>query len=208
VTAQLSRQVQPYDVLFFPDDRLRADHITLDQLQRYRTLVLPQCSYLTQNQADALLEYLDSGGQIVAIAPLGTNLLEETRQAITTHTGTLLHRTTQAALAAGLPNDAQVTINQPADLGLHIQRLSDGSAAVHFVNYAYDHANDAAITANGVELEIRLPHIYASATVYVPGAEPRTVEVQTDGAVLRVRLDQVPVYTIVLLHDERMLLAE
>jgi hypothetical protein len=208
VTAQLSRQAQPYDVLFFADDKLRDDLPTFEQLQRYRMLVLPQCSYLTPNQADALLHYVHSGGQIVAIAPLGANVPEETRRAITDHAGTLLHHTTASALAAGLPGDAQVAINQPADLGVHIQRLRDGSAAVHIVNYAYDHANDAAITANGVELAIRLPHIYASATVYVPGAEPRAVEVQTDGDVHRVQLDHVSVYTIVLLHDERVLPAE
>lgn len=208
VTAQLSRQAQPYDVLFFPDDTLRPDHIRLEQLQQYRTLVLPQCSYLTAKQAAALLEYLNGGGQIVAIAPLGANLPEETRRALLNHAGTTLGHTTASALAAAMPGNAQVAIDQVADLGVHIQRLADGTAAVHLVNYAYDQSQDTIIPINGAELAIRLPSTYTSATVFVPGAEPRAVKVQTDGDVHRVGLDDLAVYTIVLLHDERTAPAE
>jgi hypothetical protein len=203
IAAQLSRQAQPYDVLFFPDAKLRADHIDVEQIHGYRTLVLPQCSYLTQNQAAALLGYLDGGGQIVAIAPLGANLPEETRHAILNHAGTTLYRTTASALAAAMPGDAQVAINQPADLGLHIQRLADGTAAVHIVNYAYDQSQDTIIAVHDAELAIRLASTYTLATVFVPGAEPRAVAVRTDGDVHRVWLDQLAVYTIVLLHNER-----
>jgi hypothetical protein len=208
VTAQLSRQAQPYDVILFPDAKLRADQIRLDHLQRYRTLVLPQCSYLTPNQAHVLLGYLNGGGQIVVIAPLGVNLPEETRQAITNHQGTILHGTTDDALAAGLPGETQVIINQQADLGLHIQRLADGAAAVHIVNYAYDQIQDTISAVTGAELAVRLPCTFTSATVYVPGAQPRAVEVQTANDVHRVWLDQLSVYTIVLLHDERTSPAE
>jgi hypothetical protein len=203
MTAHLSRQAQPYDVIFFPDDKLSPDHVSLDQLKRYRMLVLPQCSYLTSRQADTVLEYLDAGGQILAIAPLGSNLSEEMRQAITNHPGTILYRTTEEALDAGMPNQAQVVINQPADLGLHIQRLTDGAAAVHVVNYDYDPTQDRIVAADRVELAIRLPYTYTSATVYVPGAEPRSIEVQSDSDVHHLWLDQLSVYTIVLLHEER-----
>jgi hypothetical protein len=203
VTAQLSRDAQPYDVLFFPDDKLRADHVTSEQLQAYRTLVLPQCSYLTPNQADALLGYLNDGGRVVAIGPLGANLSDETRQAITNHDGVTRYGTTEEALAAGLPTEPQVEINQTADLGLHVHKLADGNAAVHIVNYAYDAATDAINPLRDVELKIRLPQICRAATLLVPDAEPRDLEVEAEGNTHHLRIDQLGVYTILLLHAEQ-----
>ncbi len=62
VAARLICEQQPYDVLFFSDDKLRRDRITLDQIQHYRKLILPQCSYLTANQAEVLTHYLSVVG--------------------------------------------------------------------------------------------------------------------------------------------------
>jgi hypothetical protein len=202
VTARLSREAQPYDVLFFPDDKLRSDHINLQQIQQYRTLILPQCSYLTPNQAAALLGYLDGGGKLIAIEPLAANLPQETRQAIVNHSGTTIFRSTGEALERGIALDHQVQLNQSADLGLHVQRLADGTAAVHIVNYNYDAARDSVVPVDGVELKIRLPQRFTKGTVVVPGAEVQTIEVQTDGNTHRVSLDQLSAYTIALFYNE------
>ncbi len=200
VAARLSRARQPYDVLFFPDNKLRADHITFEQFERYRTLVLPQCSYLTANQADALGRYLEQGGRIVAIEPLGANLPAMTRRAILEHPGTTVYRSTEEALAGGVAQSRQVQLDHEADLGLHVQRLADGAAAVHIVNYGYDAGQDRVVPAEGVQLSIRLPRVYASATLLVPGAEGREVEVAVEGTTHRVSLDQLATYTVVLLQ--------
>ncbi len=201
VAAQLSQTAQPYDVVFFPDDKLRADSVTFEQLQWYRTLVLPQCSYLTPNQADVLTRYLEGGGQLVAIAPLGANLSQAQRDALVKHPGIKTYRTAVEALASDCLGQPQVRIDQEADLGLHVQRL-DGGAAVHIVNYAYDSAQDRVVPVEAVELSIRLPQPFAAATVFVPGAQPRRIEVDVADTIHRVRLDSLGVYTIVRFHDE------
>ena len=207
LTAELSRQAQPYDVVFFPDGKLREDRTDVGQLRRYRTLLLPQCSYLTSGQADALRGYLADGGRLVVLGPVGANLPPEAREAIVGHAGTTICRTMDEAFAAAMGGSAQVTLNRPADLGLHLQDVP-GGAALHLINYDYDRAADAVKAAEGVEIGVRLPHRYTSATLYAPGHEPRAMELQTDGNVHTLWFDRLPVYSIVLLKDEALAIAQ
>jgi hypothetical protein len=201
VTYRLSQAAQPYDVLFFPDGKLRADHIAAEQLRRYRVLILPQCSYLTLGQAQALTEYLAAGGRIVGIGPVGANLDEQTRRTILDHPSTRMVRTIEAALSDQVLGQPQVTIGAQADLGLQIQQVAN-AAALHIVNYAYDAEGDAIIAPEGVEVTVRLPRRCTSATLYQPGSEPRTLEIQGEGNRHTLWFDRLPVYTIVLLSDE------
>jgi hypothetical protein len=63
----LSDARQPYDVVFFPDGELRPDTLTVDDLARYRTLVVAGCDDLTEHQR-ALLR--DFPGEIVEMPDL------------------------------------------------------------------------------------------------------------------------------------------
>jgi hypothetical protein len=63
----LSDARQPYDVVFFGDGELRPDTLTVDDLARYRTLVVAGCDDLTDHQR-ALLR--DFPGRIVEMPDL------------------------------------------------------------------------------------------------------------------------------------------
>src|SRR5215217_7412915 len=67
VTQALSDAAQPYDVIFFPDGDLRPDTITAEQLHQYRTVILPDCTFLTATQAQVLESYLEAGGRVLAL---------------------------------------------------------------------------------------------------------------------------------------------
>ena len=69
----LAVEIQPFDVVFFPDGRLRADDVIDETIAGYETVVVPHCGYLTEGQAKALLGYLDAGGRVARIGPLGAN---------------------------------------------------------------------------------------------------------------------------------------
>lgn len=202
LAALLSRAAQPYDVLFFPDDRLRADHVNAEQLRAYSMLMLPQCSFLTRRQAEALLRFLDGGGQITAIEPVGANLPPDLRTALTEHPRTTLFGSTAAALDAFLPDEPQVQLSGDGKLGLHVQRLTDESAAVHIVNYDYDADRDAVTPARNVSLGVRLPRSFGAATIYAPGTQPRAMLLQREGDLHHISLDHLDVYTMVVLHDD------
>jgi hypothetical protein len=87
VCETLSAAAQPYDVLFFPDSHLRPDTLNADDLRQYRTLILPDCRYLTHVQSQLLLNYLANDGRLLLIGELGVNLPDTEREAILNHQG-------------------------------------------------------------------------------------------------------------------------
>src|SRR5207248_11240108 len=74
VSRLLCAASQPYDVVFFPDGELRPDSLEVEDLERYRTLVVPGCDILTPSQAELLEGFADRGGRLVVLGELGTNL--------------------------------------------------------------------------------------------------------------------------------------
>jgi hypothetical protein len=188
-------------VLFFPDGRLREDRITLETLRPYRAIVLPGCSHLTDAQAAALSEYLDAGGRVIAVGDLGTNLDDQRRRAVAEHPGTTHYAAVGDDEIPAILNDPQVVLEGASDIGVHVQQLADG-AAIHIVNYAYDAQQDAVAAAENVRLTMRLPQRYGTATCYVPGQEPRPLEMTVDARSHTFFLEHVSLYTIIRLREE------
>ena len=54
----LVAQAQPFDVVMFPEGELRPDTLTLEDLAQYRTLVLPNCTFLTPEQVELVEGFL------------------------------------------------------------------------------------------------------------------------------------------------------
>jgi hypothetical protein len=182
----LSDARQPYDVLFFPDGELRADALTPDDVRRYRTLVLPGCTHLTDAQVALLRAFLDAGGRVVAVGAPDAALGE--------HPGL----TTVPALdVAALPGGPQVVVDAAADLAVCVHAVADG-AALHVIRYDHDDAADAVPPLPELELELRLPAPHTRATAFSPGGD-LGVTLEVDGSRHRLRLTDVPVYGVVLL---------
>jgi hypothetical protein len=194
--AALSDARQPYDVLFFPEGELRADTLTAQDVDRYRTLVLPGCDHLTGPQAALLHVYLEAGGRLVAVGDLATNLDDDIRGALLEHPGTT---TVDRFDVAGLPGGPQLTVAGDADFAVCVQRVEAG-AAVHLIRYDYDELADAVVPLGELELELRLTRPFSRATAFSPGGE-LGASLAVDGTTHRLRLTEVPLYGIVLLDD-------
>ncbi len=193
VCETLSKVAHPYDVVFFPDGELRADTITGDDLARYRTVVLPDCAYLTAAQAAAVRAYLDGGGRVVIVGAFGENLEAEEREALRSHEGTTTIDL-GAFSAASLHGGPQVRIDDdPVDLACTIRRVGD-RAALHWIRYDYDAEADRVPELDELRLAVRLPFSPRSAEALSPCGSPSAT---IDGAVLVVR--DVPLYGVVTL---------
>lgn len=199
----LSAAAQPYDVIFFPEGELRLDTLSSGDLLAYRTLILPDVSYLTREQAEALRGYVEDGGHLVVLGPGQPPRLG--RQGEMDH---LLRM--PVVRSAGprefsldlLPGGPQVRVVEgDTDLALTLQRVDDG-AALHFIRYDHDDIRDRVPLLDRLVLDVRLPFRVRAATAYSPGAAGlvAAAEPMQDGF-HRLTLRDVPLYGIVVLDD-------
>jgi len=197
VCEELSNGLQPYDVLFFPDGALRPDALQVDDLARYRTLLLPACGYLTAQQARVIQAYLDQGGRALALGDLGANLDGPMRQALTTHEGMTSLGMDDPFRLVNIPEEPQVRANGDHDMAINVHHVEDG-AAIHLIRYDYDESRDCVPLLAEMTLELRLPEQFNAIEVYSPGNVAR-VSLTIVGDVHRVVLRDAPLYSIVLL---------
>jgi len=200
VAQALSDAAQPYDVIFFPDGDLRPDTITTEQLRQYRTVILPDCTFLTATQAQAIESYLQAGGRVLALGKPGANLPEDTRQRLIGHAGMAIRDATNEFRLEDLPIATQVRIDGASNIAIHIQRI-DGGAAIHLIRYDYDQALDRVPPLAALRLEIRLPEHFTYILAHSPdGLLPAALELAGD--IHRIELRDVPLYSIVMLSND------
>lgn len=194
VCETLADAAQPFDVLFFPDGQLRSDELKLEDLRQYRTLILPDCRFLTAEQALLLEEYVQQGGKLLVLGGLGENLNEFRRLGL--NHPNALQLDGQFTLNQ-LPNGAQAQIEPQANLALHVQRVADG-AAIHLIRYDYDERQDAVPVLPELSLSLRLPERFETARVFCPNGNPEITLAHHDG-LHQLRLRNVPLYAVVVL---------
>jgi hypothetical protein len=198
VTGLLAAAAVPFDVVMFPDSDSAEDLLSVDCLNRYSTVILPACVHLTPGQAAALRAYLEGGGRAVVAGELGANLPDQDRAALTGHHNARFAET--GDVDGLLPGGRQLTIHgdgRVGNVGVNIARLSDGSAAVHIVNYDYDTEQDRVRALTDVELAVALDTVYSQVDVVTPTG--RSTEAARVAAQRHtVRLAELGLYTIVV----------
>ncbi|MGH2640550.1 MAG: hypothetical protein ACRDGO_02500 [Actinomycetota bacterium] len=195
----LVEQHQPFDVVVLPEGKLREDWITSGDLTRYRTLVLPECTFLTPAQVEALRGYLEHGGLVIATGELGSNLDPSDRASLFGHPH--LVRST-AVGAQDLMGGPQVVVNPGVDLAVNIHRVGDKEAAVHVIRYDYDEERDEVPVLDRMDLDVRLSRPFRSVKAVSPLGEvgARLTFSRERREMHRVELENVPLYFVVHLQ--------
>jgi len=197
VTQSLATAPVAFDVVLFADGMTADDRAELETLSGYDTVIAPACTYLTPRQASVLQAYLDAGGCLVVVGELGLNLSGDLRQALLSHSGT---RTAEMTDVEALqPRGRQVEI--AGDVGVNVQRLADGSAALHLVNYGYEHESDGVRPLRDLEVRVRLSTTRSTATAYSSTGAVVDLDMTGDEGVHSFRLPELGLYTIVVLGD-------
>ena len=195
----LSNAVQPYDVLFFPDGDLRPDTLASENLSQYRVIILPDCRYLTGGQAQVLHDFLKHEGRLLVIGELGANLQSAERDAILQHPGTRQVEPGASFDLNWLPFGQQLHLSVPADIAVNVQRVNNG-VALHILRYDYDSQRDHVPVLDELILDLRLAGKYNSLEVFCPGEAPQA-ELEASGESPRIRLKNIPLYSIILLKQ-------
>ncbi|MEO7841268.1 MAG: hypothetical protein ABIU06_18150, partial [Anaerolineales bacterium] len=197
----LSDAAQPYDVLFFPDGDLRPDTATPENLAQYRTLILPDCRYLTKAQLQLLQDYLAKDGRLIVMGELGANLSSVEQDAILDHPGTQQVESSTKFDLHFLTFGRQLNLSTPADIAINIQRVEAG-VAIHILRYDYDSQQDKVPVLDELNLDLRLPVAgFGSLAVFSP-SEPPEVDLRVSDNVHHLTLKNVPLYSILLLKEQ------
>ncbi len=199
VSDALAKAAQPYDVLFFPEGELRCDSLSAGDLAQYSVLVAPAVTWLTETQASLLEAFVDSGGKLVVLSAFASNLDARRRERLLNHAGTTV--TTGPFAAEQLPSGAQVRIpgGTPVDLALTLQRVERG-VAMHVIRYDHDDEADRVPVLPEITMDVRLPETCRTAVAVGAAGEPRArVESAADGW-HSISIQDMPLYTIVMLE--------
>jgi hypothetical protein len=192
----LSAALQPYDVVFFPDGTLRPDTLSVEDLARYRTLVLPACRWLTGRQAELLGSYLAAGGRLVVCGPLAENLDAAARGRLLDHPATRAVGPFGFSLELLDGGPQVVVVEGRTDAALTLQAVGDG-AALHLIRYDYDPDADRVPVLDRLVLEVRLPFRPAAAHPASPDGTLAAALAPAPGGRARLVLGHAGVYGIV-----------
>ncbi len=195
----LVEQHQPFDVVVLPEGVLREDWITAEDLTRYRTVVLPECTVLTPAQAAAVAGYLEHGGRVIATGELGLNLDPSERDSLLGHAHLTQADEVRAADFAGGP---QVFVQPAIDLAVNVHRVSDKEAAIHVIRYDYDEERDEVPVLETMTLDVRLSRPFRTVKTFSPAGDvPGRLTFSRERREMhRIELESVPLYTVILLQ--------
>jgi hypothetical protein len=196
VCETLSSAAQPYDVLFFPEGQLRTDTLTVADLAPYRTLIAPDCSFLTDAQALLLGGYLHLGGRLLILGPFAQTLDSDRRRALVEQEGSIVVSGFDPSMVAGGP---QIRVEPAQDLALTLQRIEDG-VALHFIRYAYDQAADRVPVLEELSFDVRLDTPHSSAAAFSFDGSLGADLLGVEDGIHRLRLRDVPLSGIVVLR--------
>lgn len=190
---------QPFDVVVFPEGELRADSLTAESLAKYRTLILPECSFLTATQAAVVQAFMERGGHVLATGDLATNLSEKVRRELLAHP--LMRRTTDVR-PEDLADGPQVKTDGAPDMAINVQKIGDKQAAVHIIRYDYDEGSDQVPIIPRMTLDLRLSRPFRMAKAFSPSGEVgvRLTYRRDIREMHRLELENVPLYCVVLLQ--------
>jgi hypothetical protein len=195
----LVEQQQPFDVVVLPEGKLREDWITAEDLARYRTVVLPGCTSLTEAQVAAIRGYLEHGGRVIATGELGANLDADTRTSLFSHPQLVRTTDVRATDFAGGP---QAVVDPGVDLALNINRVGEKEAAIHVIRYDYDEERDEVPVLDRMTLDVRVARPFRTVTALSPLGEvgARLTFSRERREMHRIELVDVPLYTVILLQ--------
>jgi hypothetical protein len=198
-TEGLVEQHQPFDVIVLPEGKVREDWITAKDLERYRTVVLPECTFLTPAQVEAVRGYLEHGGRVVATGDLGRNLDPSERASLLGHPHLVRTTDVRADDFAGGP---QVLVEPGIDLAVNIVRASDKEAAIHVIRYDYDEERDEVPVLDRMRLDVRVARPFRMVKALSPMGEvgARLTFSRERREMHSIELENVPLYTVILLQ--------
>lgn len=207
-TGFLSENNINYDVKVLRDDDMYKDDFSEKTLQGYELLILPDCSYMTPEQAVILKAYARAGGRVLVTGRTAENLpgwLDDIK-ALKSVNCVPVQKSREKAIEsfknAFRPaySDLWQIRTDSGKVHCQITKL-EKSIAVHLINYTYCKTSDRILPAD-VTLDIRLGRTDYDVETYTTGGEGVRCEVIPGSKnVFRIKLSGLPPYACIELKQ-------
>ena len=205
----LSEQQTIYDVRMFGDDDLRPDRVSAEDWKQYALILLPECTYLTENQCEELEKYVSAGGKLILFGRTAENhpgwaermaSMDGVAVAENPDARREAVRNLDAAFRPLSREIAQVALQtedpaQCGDIGVHTHRNGE-TVSVHLLNYQYDEHTDRVETISGLTVTIPVAEDVTGAKVYGLGCGDLPAAVSVENGVMTVKMN-LPLYAVI-----------
>ncbi len=205
VTRNLSKSQINYDVKFLADGDLREDTFSMADIAGYDLIVLPECSILTENQAEVIGNYANQGKKVLIFGEAASNLpkwLDGMRQ-----TGSVVYCENDSYKPKALKEfdlafkdaykDHWKVVTDNTSIGLQTHSIENG-LAIHLINYDYSRQEDAVQPLKELNIKVRLTgNAPGNIRVHTLLGEELKSESRIDGGILNMKISDLPLYTIV-----------
>jgi len=212
VARRLSEHQVNYDVKFIGDGELHEDDISENWFEEYDLVILPECSQLTQKQADLLKQAVsEDNKKLFLFGSNGTNIagwensikqLSGVYHCDNDKVKKAAMKNFDEAFVPLLPAINNVSVSSPdVNFGVHI--LED-KIAVHFINYAYDDQLDKTIPVDEMDIilrdnlavydQVEVKTIFAESGIII-----ENVSREDSDNSLKIKVKNVPTYFAIVL---------
>jgi len=221
----------PFGVEIFRHPEIHEDQVTLQDISRYRLLILPNLECLSDSQIELFTQYLQAGGTLGIIGQCGTKTEDNiprdesplerwkaagkvvdilpdrsflpSRHKENGETRELSQLAIQHTQEA-LGNKTILSGDLPRMLWVKTWENSDDFVSIHFVNYDIDFESGEAKPAQAIELTINLPDgVQPEEAVWLTADGSRqTIEMDTEGQKVAVTIPSIRVYGILVMGSK------
>jgi hypothetical protein len=176
----------------------------LDDLKRYRVLVLAGCAALSDEQARCVERYAQSGGRICIVGPAGTHdewMRPRKQPVLADLSGAGITRIDRegdvlVAVCKLCGADGSLSVRGPSGLCVELTQ-QPGRRLLHLVNYRADEP------ANNIEVAIRLPTSRDVASVALAGPQAAAdvrLPFEVEGGSVKFVVPRVDIYGIAVVE--------
>lgn len=205
VTKWLSDKQVCYDVKFIADGDLREDSFSGADIDKYDLVVLPDCTYLTQNQADVIEQFAKSGKKVLVFGKAAENIPDwldnlskmdgvfycpnpRDRAAAINEFASCFEKAYKGMRQISTDND---------NVGIQTHEI-EGGLAVHIINYNYSEDADAITPIDRLKLKVNIAGTeFKSIRVHTLEGVPLEYSSKAEGNTFNIDLYDVPLYTVV-----------
>jgi hypothetical protein len=210
VTRKLSQKQVSYDVKFLADNDLREDTFSLNDIDSYDLIVLPDCNTLTENQAAVIEKYARQGKSVLLFGEAAANLpgwfdkmkcIESVTYCENDSFKPTALQNFDSAFLEAYKDLWKVTVDNDS-LGLQIHSIESGMA-IHLINYDYSKQKDRIEEISEVNIKVHLmDNDFISIKGHTLQGTDLKVESHADGNVLNIKIHDLPLYAVVELVNK------